>query len=188
MQTLKRSFALFLLLSLAVIAAYPASARASGASRSASSNATTGRAKMLLKVGAMKTDAAHQRLSEAMSVASRQALGELPGVRLLDDGEDVEVAATKRKPPVILITGKLLEFGQTPEGENVVVSAKVEYFVHRMPGQSIAAVISGSAKAKVAAAQVKKRRSREKLESDLVAAAVESAVKRSAPALHAAAN
>lgn len=181
-------FANLLVLSLAVVAGLPSSASASGTSNTTAAHSPQGRAKVLLKLGAMKTDSAHQRLSEAMSVASRQALGELPGVRLLDDAEDADAAATKRKPPVILITGKLLEFGQIPEGENVVVSAKVEYFVHRMPGQSIAAVISGSAKAKVAAAQVKKRRSREKLESDLVAAAVESAVRRSAPALNAAAN
>jgi hypothetical protein len=136
----------------------------------------------------MKTEPAFERLSEAMSSASRVALGGLPGVRVLEEGEDADAAATKRKPPVILITGKLLQVNQIPEGEEVVVSAKVEYFVHRMPGQSIAAVISGSARAKVAAAQVKKRRSREKLENDLVAAAVESAVKRSASALKAAAD
>jgi hypothetical protein len=136
----------------------------------------------------MKTDPEFSRLSEAMSTASRQALGELPGVRLLDESEDADVAASKRKPPVILITGKLLEVGQKPDGEEVVVTAKVEYFVHRMPGQSIAAVVSGTAKAKVSAIQVKKRRLREKLENELVAAAVESAVKRSEPALKAAAD
>jgi hypothetical protein len=141
---------------------------------------------MLLALGDMKTEPKHSRLSQAMSVASRNALAELPGVRLLADGEDAEVAAARRKPPVILITGKLLEVGQAAEGDGFVVSAKVEYFVHRMPGHSIAAVVSGSARAKVSSAQVQKRRLREELEQQLVAAAVESAAKRTVPALKAA--
>jgi hypothetical protein len=143
---------------------------------------------MLLKLGAMKTDPEHERLGGAMSAASRLALGGLPGVRVLEEGEDADVAAKKHRPPVVLITGKLLEVGQSPDGEDVVVTAKVEYFVHRMPGQSIAAVVSGTAKAKVARIQVKKRRLREKLELELVTAAVESAVKRTEPALKAAVN
>jgi hypothetical protein len=141
---------------------------------------------MLLALGAMKTEPKHSRLSQAMSVASRSALGELPGVRLLAEGEDAEAAAARRKPPVVLITGKLLEVGQAADGAGFVVSAKVEYLVHRMPGHSIAAVVSGSARAKVSSAQVRKRPLREKLEQQLVAAAVESAVKRTAPALKAA--
>lgn len=72
--------------------------------------------------------------------------------------------------------------------ESIIVSAKVEYFVHRMPGQSIAAVVSGVATTKVAQIQVKKKRLREKLEFELMTAAVSSAVRRTAPALKAAVN
>jgi hypothetical protein len=136
----------------------------------------------------MKTEPALSRLSGTLSSASRAALGGLSGFRLLAEGEDAGGAVAKRQASVVLVTGKLVEVGQVPAGSDVVVTAKVEYFVHRMPGQSIAAVVSGSARAKVAAIQVKKPNLREKLENDLVAAAVQNAVKRTEPALKAAAD
>jgi hypothetical protein len=145
-------------------------------------------AKMLLKLGSLKTDPEFERLTEALEAASRQALGELPGVRMLEASEDADAAAAKRRPPVVLITGKLAELGQKEDGEEVLISARVEYFVHRMPGQSIAAVVSGIATARVAPIQMQKRRLRERLERSIVAAAVESAVKRTATALKAAAD
>lgn len=180
--------ALLCSLSLLTVTAGTASASApeSGKSVSSADKSRPVLAKMLLKLGSMKTDPEFERLTDALSSASRQALGELPGVRVLGETEDADAAATKRKPPVVLITGKLCEVEQKPDGDEVLVSAKVEYFVHRMPGQSIAAVVSGIASAKVAPIQVRKKRLRERLELLLVNAAVESAVKRTAPALKAA--
>jgi hypothetical protein len=146
------------------------------------------RAKVLLKLGSLQTEPEDVRLTEPLAAASRQALGELPGVRVLEETEDANVAAAVRKPPVVMITGKLSELGQKDDGGEILISAKVEYFVHRMPGQSIAAVVSGAASARVAPTQMKKRDWRERLERSLVQAAVESAVKKSAPALKAAAD
>jgi hypothetical protein len=145
-------------------------------------------ATLLLKIGSLKTDPEFGRLTEALESASRQALGELPGIRLLADSEDADAAAAKRRPPVVLLTGKLVALGQKDEGEEILISAKVEYFLHRMPGQSIAAVVSGVATARVAPIQMKKKRLRERLERALVAAAVQSAAKRTAPALRAASD
>lgn len=160
-------------------------ASAKPAANSGSATVAQG-APMLLKLGALKTDPALERLSEALQAASRQALGELPGVTLMDRDVDTAAAVAKRKPPVVLITGKLVELGQKQSGEEVLISAKVEYFVHRMPGESIAAVVSGVATARVAPIQMQKRRLRERLERSVVAAAVESAAKRTPPALRAA--
>jgi hypothetical protein len=154
----------------------------------ASSKDSQQAAKMLLKLGSLKTDPEFERLTGTLESASRQALGELPGVRLLEATEDADAAAVKRKPPVVLITGKLAELGQKDEGEEVLISAKVEYFVHRMPGESIAAIVSGVATARVAPIQMKKRRLRERLERSIILAAVESAAKRTPPALKAAAK
>lgn len=162
----------------------PTDAAKSDATKSASEQ----RPKVLLKLGALKTDPEFERLTEALASASRHALGDIPGVRLLEETEDATAAAAKRKPPVILITGKLAQIGQKEDGEEVLISAKVEYFVHRMPGESIAAVVSGIATARVAPIQMQKRRLRERLERSLVAAAVESAVKRTPPAFKAAAD
>lgn len=162
-------------------AASPTAANAKGAS-----SASIQAAPMLLKLGDLKTDPALERLSDALQAASRQALGELPGVTLMDREVDTAAAVAKRKPPVVLITGKLVELGQKQSGEEVLISAKVEYFVHRMPGESIAAVVSGVATARVAPIQMQKRRLRERLERSIVAAAVESAAKRTPPALRAA--
>lgn len=143
-------------------------------------------AQMLLKLGDLRTNPELERLTGALESASRQALGELPGVRLLDSGEDASAAVKKRRPPVVLITGKLVEMGQKKDGKEVLITAKVEYFVHRLPGESIAAVVSGAATARVAPAQVEKRPLRERLERSIIAAAVESAVKRTPQALKAA--
>ncbi len=143
---------------------------------------------MLLKLGSLKTEPEFARLNEALASASRQALGEIPGVRMLEETEDAAAAAVKRKLPVILITGKLAEIGQKEDGKEVLISAKVEYFVHRLPGESVAAVVSGVATARVAPVEMQKRILRERIERSLVAAAVASAVKRTAPALKAAAN
>lgn len=156
------------------------------ASTSKGNQATAPAAQMLLKLGDLKTDPKLERLSGALHEASRQALGELPGVRLLENMDEPAAAGSKRKPPVVLITGKLVELGQKADGEDVLVSAKVEYFVHRMPGESIAAVVSGVATARVAPIQMQKRRLRERLERSIVTAAVESAAKRTPPALRAA--
>lgn len=146
------------------------------------------KAVMLLKLGSLKTDPEFERLNEALASASRQGLGEIPGVRMLEETEDAASAAVKRKLPVILITGKLAEIGQKEDGKEVLISAKVEYFVHRLPGESVAAVVSGVATARVAPVEMQKRSLRERIERSLVLAAVASAVKRTAPALKAAAN
>jgi hypothetical protein len=161
---------------------------ASGASKPETGKSASERPKMLLKLGSLKTDPEFERLNDALASASRQALSDIPGVRILEESEDAAAAVAKRKPPVVLITGKLAEIGQREDGEEVLISAKVEYFVHRMPGESIAAVVSGVATARVAPIQMQKRRLRERLERSLVAAAVESAAKRTPPALKAAAD
>jgi hypothetical protein len=144
--------------------------------------------RMLLKLGSLRTEPEFSRLNAALASASRQALGDIPGVRILEDTEDAAAAAAKRKPPVILITGKLAEIAQKQDGKALLVSAKVEYFVHRMPGESVAAVVSGMATARVAPIQMRQRSLREQIERSLVAAAVVSAVKRTPPALKAAAD
>lgn len=163
-------------------AASPAAANA----KTASPAPTPQAAPMLLKLGDLKTDPALERLSDALQAASRQALGDLPGVTLMGREADTAAAVAKRKPPVVLITGKLVALGQKQSGEEVLISAKVEYFVHRLPGESIAAVVSGVATARVAPIQMQKRRLRERLERSIVAAAVESAARRAPKALRAA--
>jgi hypothetical protein len=159
-----------------------------GSAANPSAKASPPVTKMLLKLGSLKTDPEYARLTDTLESASRQALGELPGVRLLDAAEDADAAVAKRRPPVVLITGKLAELGQKDDGEEVLISAKVEYFVHRMPGESIAAIVSGVATARVAPIQMKKRRLRERLERSIILAAAESAAKRTPAALNAAAK
>ncbi len=87
-----------------------------------------------------------------------------------------------------MITGQVRKLRTSREGSEVVYSASVEYIVHRMPEQSIAGTISGSASTKASRAEAKDRKRSLELKRAVLSAAVESAVRRSPEALFAAAK
>ncbi len=142
---------------------------------------------LLVKLGDMKTEPAQRSLSPALVNASRAAIADIPGVTLMGDGEDAEAMAAKGST-VVVISGKLRELGQAREGDEVVMSAKVEYVLYKLPGRAIAAIVSGGAKARVGASSVKTPSGRQQLEREVVSAAVESAARRAPAALQAAAK
>ena len=142
---------------------------------------------LLVKLGDMKTEPAQRSLSPALVNASRAAIADIPGVTLMGEGEDAEAMAAKGST-VVVISGKLRELGQAREGDEVVMSAKVEYVLYKLPGRAIAAIVNGGAKARVGASSVKTTSGRQQLEREVVSAAVESAARRAPAALQAAAK
>ncbi len=140
----------------------------------------------VVKLGEMITQPKHQRLNKPLADASRQVIGELPGVQLLDEAADAEREASRRRRPVVLVSGQLRELGSARVGPQVVLSARVEYVVYRVPGRSIAAVVAGSARTRVKVADFRSPADRRQLEVDLVQAAVESAARRANSAFAAA--
>ncbi len=115
-----------------------------------------------------------------LGAASREQFGKLPGVVL--DGQ----ATKSKKLPEVLVSGRLATLSRKTEGSQVVITVKVEYIVHAMPGRTIRGKISGSATARVAASEVKGKRALAQFRREVLAAAVQSAMRRAPEALTAA--
>ena len=144
------------------------------------------KAKVFVRLGAMTTAPKLRRLSPALTRASRRAIAEIPGVQLIDESDQAGALAARAGPPVVLITGRLNELGSVVDGDELVMSVRVEYLIYRMPSRAVAAIVSGSARARVGAYTLKDRTRRLQLEKNVLLAAVESAVHRTPSAFEAA--
>ena len=117
-----------------------------------------------------------------LSRESKRKFGTLPGVLVVDRRDKMRQA----KLPEVMVTGHLRKMIERPEGQKVFYSAKVEYLLHRMPQQSIAGMISGSASATASRAEVRDQRRAAELRRSVIAAAMDSALRRAPEALLAA--
>jgi hypothetical protein len=115
---------------------------------------------------------------------SREKLRELPGVAIVDEGAD----RPRRDVPLVMVTGRVKKLEQSREGGNVVCSAAIEFVLHKMPGQTIKGVVSGSAKASGSADEIYDARTLADLKRSALEAAIDSAIRRAPPALRAAAQ
>ena len=116
---------------------------------------------------------------------SREKLRELPGVAIVDEGADRPM---RRDVPLVMVTGRVKKLEQSREGANVVCSAAIEFVLHKMPGQTIKGVVSGSARASGSADEIYDARTLADLKRSALEAAIDSAVRRAPPALRAAAQ
>ena len=115
--------------------------------------------------------------------ASRRKLNELPRVKVLegDDGAD-------SKTPVVMVTASVEQLKASREGSNIVYTAKVEYVLHTMPDQSIAAKVSGSASARASEQDADDQVKSAQLRKEVLEAAIASALRRAPRAIVAAAR
>lgn len=144
---------------------------------------TSSSVKLIVKMGRMRTGKdVRSKLAGDLESASREKFGELPGVKVIDDGQSAEAGDKGKK--MVMVTGLLRKLNESAEGSEVVISASVEYVVHRMPEQAIAGTVTGSASTRASKAEVKRRAG--ELQKMVLAAAVASAVKRAPEALAAA--
>lgn len=118
-------------------------------------------------------------LVKTLQRASRDGIGALAGVRMVD-GKAIK---GDRKVPLVRVTGSLKAVETSESDGKLVCAARVEYVLHRMPGQVIAAIVSGSAKTTVAADVLNNREALDKLRRQAVEAAVASALRRAPEAL-----
>ncbi|MEZ4226639.1 MAG: HEAT repeat domain-containing protein [Polyangiaceae bacterium] len=141
--------------------------------------------RILVKLGRMK-DARGVRsgLLGEVEQASRKKFGELPGIRVVAAEPDSD----GKSLPLVMVTGQVRKLNTSSQGDSVVYSASVEYMVHRMPEQAIAGTVSGSASTTASRAEARDRRRNIELKRAVLAAAVESAVRRAPEALAAAAR
>ena len=142
--------------------------------------------KVLVKLGIMKNGSGvkSKRIESDLAQASRQKLGELPGVKVLVEGDD----GAGRKTPIVMVTGSVEQLKASREGSAIVYMAKVEYVLHTMPEQSIAAKVSGSASAHASEQDANDQVKSAQLRKEVLEAAIASALRRAPPALVAAAR
>jgi hypothetical protein len=146
----------------------------------------TPKPKVLVKLGIMKNGSGvkSKRIESDLAQASRQKLGELPGVKVLVEGDD----GAGKKTPVVMVTGSVEQLKASREGSSIVYTAKVEYVLHSMPEQSIAAKVSGSASAQASEQEANDQSKSAQLRKEVLEAAIASALRRAPPALLAAAR
>jgi hypothetical protein len=142
--------------------------------------------KVLVKLGIMKNGSgvSGKRIETDLAQASRQKLNELPRVKVLAEGDD----GSNRKTPVVMVTANVEQLKASREGAAIVYTAKVEYVLHTMPDQSIAAKVSGSASAQASEQDANDQVKSAQLRKDVLEAAIASALRRAPRALVAAAR
>lgn len=116
---------------------------------------------------------------------SKEKLRELPGIAVVDEASERHV---RRDVPLVMVTGRVKKLEQSREGGTVVCSAAIEFVLHKMPGQTIKGVVSGSARASGSAEEIYDARTLADLKRSALEAAIDSAVRRAPPALRAAAQ
>ena len=142
--------------------------------------------KVLVKLGIMKNGSgvSGKRIETDLAQASRQKLNELPRVKVLPEGDD----GSNRKTPVVMVTASVEQLKASREGAAIIYTAKVEYVLHTMPDQSIAAKVSGSASAQASEQDANDQVKSAQLRKDVLEAAIASALRRAPRALVAAAR
>jgi hypothetical protein len=149
-----------------------------GAARLGSSKGT----KYFVQLGMMRNNSGVRgsELAETFRGVTRERASVLPGVVVLTD-EGVEVAQAQ-KTPMLVMDGVVNRLVRGSRGQNLTVSAQVEYVVRRAPDQSLKGTVSGAAEASDAANVAGDRRRVSQLENQALQGAVDSAL-RGAPAL-----
>lgn len=161
-----------------------------GALESQSDAGSSDKPRVLVKVGRMKngTGVASSEVETALEQASRTKLAALPGVKVVDDGDDVNAEAKKKNLPAVMVTGRIRKLNASRDGDDVVYSASVEYLLHRMPEQSLVGTVSGSASARASPQEARDKQKSADIRSAVLEAAISSAIRRTPEALLAAAR
>jgi hypothetical protein len=143
---------------------------------------------VLVQVGKIRSGASSTsgQVLEDVARTSKQKLRELPGIALVDESK--ESLTTRRDVPLVMVTGRVKQLEESREGTSVVYLASVEFVLHKMPGQSIKGVVSGSARASGSAGEMSSARAMADLRKSALDAAIDSAVRRAPQALRAAAQ
>jgi hypothetical protein len=146
-------------------------------------------ARLLVKIGAMKNRTAvkSRQIEAELEQESRRKLDELPGVRVMARSDD-EGHAEKTKLPIVMVSGHIQKLQASRDGTDVVYSASVEYILHTMPEQSIAAKVSGSASGTLTQDEARNEARAAELRHQVLGAAIASALRRAPRALLAAAR
>jgi HEAT repeat protein len=150
---------------------------------------TTGpKPRLLVKMGIMKNGSGVKstKIESELLDSSRRKLSALPGVRVL--AADGSGSGKPSNVPTVMVTGNIQELKVSREGRSLVYSASVEYVLHTMPEQAIAAKVSGRASATASEHEAEDAGALAELRRSVLEAAIASALRRAPPALLAAAR
>jgi hypothetical protein len=150
---------------------------------------TKQKAEVLVQIGKFRNGSTTQSKSvvDDAERASRKKLEDLPGVEIVDDEPAPAARRNGKAPlPLVMVSGRVKKLESYREGSAVIYAASVEFVVHKMPGQTIKSVVSGSARASGSASSISDRRAMADLRRTALEAAIESAVSRAPQALKAA--
>jgi HEAT repeat protein len=144
-------------------------------------------ARLLVKLGPMKnqTPVKAARIEAELESESRKKLDALPGVRVLAQAAQGDA---EKKLPVVMVSGQIQKLQASRDGTDIIYSASVEYILHTMPDESIAAKVSGSASGTLTAEEAKDEARAAELRHQVLGAAIASALRRAPRALLAAAR
>jgi hypothetical protein len=146
--------------------------------------------KVLVQIGTMKnqTNVKGSSIEAELEEESRKKLDELPGIEVLSAKPDQQQDSKKKKLPVVMVSGHIQKLKAVRDGQEIVYSASVEYILHTMPGQSIAAKVSGNATASLTEEEAKDKQRSAELRRQVLEAAIASALRGAPRALLAAAR
>lgn len=148
--------------------------------------ATGPKPKVLVTIGIMKNESGvkSKKCETQLAVVSRRKLAELPGVRVVPNDASTQPSSV----PLVMVTGNISELTAAHQGRSIVYSATVEYVLHSMPEQAIAATVSGRASATASEQETRDTERLAELRRSVLDAAITSALRRAPRALMAAAR
>jgi hypothetical protein len=146
--------------------------------------------KVLVQIGAMKnqTSVKGSAIETELEQQSRKKLDELPGIEVLKETPDSNQESKRKTLPVVMVSGHIQKLKAVREGQEIVYSASVEYILHTMPEQAIAAKVSGNATASLTEEEAKDKQRAAELRRQVLGAAIASALRGAPRALLAAAR
>jgi HEAT repeat protein len=106
------------------------------------------RAKYIVQLGSMRNTSGVRSddLDAVMRKAARTRANNISGAVVLDSADAAVLRkATERKIPVLLIDGNLTRLTQTEGNNGVVISAKFDMAIRKVPQQTLKGTVSGNA-------------------------------------------
>ncbi len=150
---------------------------------------------LIVQVGKIRSGAASTSgaVLEDVARTSKRKLRELPGVAVVEADERDERHSSKTPAahgalPVVMMTGRVKKLEESREGKSVVCLASIEFVLHRMPGETIKGVVSGSARASGSADELADATALADLRRTALEAAIDGAMRGAPEALRAAAQ
>jgi hypothetical protein len=154
------------------------------------SKASTSKPRFLIALGRLenRSGAGNAEVATALKAATRAKMAAVPGIEVLSDGADISAASKSRNLPAFTVDGSLTELAKKQSRDGVSFSARVEYLIRKMPDHSLKGTMSGNAKAQADTKEIHGQNELAQLQSDVIGAAIDSALKGASPALEAAAR